>query len=129
IHDVSSSSLVLLLNDEKSMKKIFKIPSKVSSTLPLRVKRNPQMSENGNDLAMNAIIDILSAIQSVGPENFAKSLLLNINDTYLDSQIENMRVDAIVSSDWLSPMMLYLSNATNSLAHLDKLGAFIDLEK
>nr|XP_045598591.1 uncharacterized protein LOC123758342 [Procambarus clarkii] len=119
IYGADSSRLAGLLSTVEKMKKWIRIRNKAKDTGSV-FKRSVQ----------DMPIEILyQAAQDMGHYSFAENLLANVNYTYLLSEIENMRMQAILSSDWLDPVLIHMNFAVTSLSELSKLGAVMDLNK
>lgn len=67
--------------------------------------------------------------KSRGPDVFAADLLENVNYTYLLSEVDNMRMKAILSLTWLESLISHLFVAVESLTVLSRSGGVMDLDK
>ncbi|XP_042235529.1 phospholipid-transporting ATPase ABCA1-like isoform X4 [Homarus americanus] len=119
IYGIETREIVSLLSSVKMLKKLVQLRNNMEDTASI-VKRSTVISP---------IVKLYQAIQEMGPETFTENLLQSVNYTYLLSKINNMRMEALLNTDWLATMKVDISAAVGSLSQLSKLGAVMDLSK
>ncbi|XP_071523722.1 LOW QUALITY PROTEIN: uncharacterized protein [Panulirus ornatus] len=118
IYGIESHNFASLISSPENMKRWLQIKNKGDKDNI--VKRSTQ------DMPLETLYQ---AIQTMGEEVFAESILRNVNYTYLLAEIDNMRMQALLSSDWLDPLLMHMNTAVASLSELTSLGAVMDLNK
>ncbi|XP_069938645.1 uncharacterized protein [Cherax quadricarinatus] len=119
IYGADSQRLTSLLSSLENMKKWLRVRNKTEATNNI-FKRSAQVTP---------IEMLYQVIQDMGQEYFTRNLIGNLNYTYLNTEIETIRMQALLSSNWVNPVMIHMNTAVASLSELSKLGAVMDLNK
>ncbi|XP_068225107.1 uncharacterized protein [Palaemon carinicauda] len=115
IYNVDNVTLTKHLTSRKEMSKVFQ-----ERTKSVSVVRKRQISP----------LDLLyEVISSVGPNVFAEKLLAGVNSTYLDEEIDRLRMEGLLTSERLLPIMDSMNDAVATLSKLGELEAVVDLSK
>ncbi|XP_042873451.1 uncharacterized protein LOC122254047 [Penaeus japonicus] len=116
IYGTDSHTLAALLSSLEDMKKVIR---KRDETENSGVKKR-----NTDDME-----ELFQAIEAMGAEAFSEKILQNVNHTYLLAEIDRIRIETLLTSDWLTPVTKHMTDAVSSLSDLSELGAVMDISK
>nr|XP_027208145.1 uncharacterized protein LOC113801923 [Penaeus vannamei] len=116
IYGTDSHTLAALLSSVDDMKRVIRKRSETGTGGV--TKRNTDDME-----------ELFQAIQAMGAVAFSEKILQNVNHTYLLSEIDKLRIEALLTSSWLTAVTTYMTDAVSSLSDLSQLGAVMDISK
>ncbi|XP_037804160.1 uncharacterized protein LOC119598585 isoform X1 [Penaeus monodon] len=116
IYGTDSHTLAALLTSVDNLKKVIRKRGETGTSGI--AKRNTDDME-----------ELFQAIQAMGADVFSERILQNVNHTYLLAEIDRLRIEALLTSDWLAPVTTYMTDAVSSLSDLSELGAVMDISK